>query len=323
VTYARDKGVVVVAAAGNDGRGRVSYPAKYPEVFAVASTQFDETTTFYSNWGKEIDIAAPGGNTKVDQNGDGKPDGVLQNTVVPGNISKTDYLWFMGTSMASPHAAGVAALVVGAGVTKPAAVEDLLRATARKPKSKAKEGETVARIDDHYGAGIVDAGAALRKSRNVKGAGGLGLGAALALLGVAGLRRRDQLAALGWSAPAAFVLGASGLFVLPLFFALPSPLAFLGVGLTEAIPATFAGVGMGNPLLLSAALPFAAVALLAGVRRLRPALGGLAFGVAGALALLAVTGSLDVRYVPDAVDRLWLVLNVAACVLLGRAVLRK
>jgi serine protease len=234
--------------------------------------------------------------------------------------------------MASPHAAGVAALVMGAGVTKPAAVEDLLRATARKPKktkASATEVELVAaaeaaaRVDDHYGAGIIDAGAALKKSRNVKGAGGLGLGAALALLGVAGLRRRGQLAPLGWSAPAAFVLGASGLFLLPHFVALPAPLAFLGTSVTEVIPATFAGLGLGNPLLLSAALPFAAIALLAGARRFRPALGGLAFGVAGALALLAVTGSLDVRYVPDAADRLWLILNVAICVLLGRAVLRK
>jgi serine protease len=329
VKYAHDKGVVVVAAAGNDGRGRVSYPARYPEVLAVASTQFDETTTFYSNWGKEIDIAAPGGNTRVDQNGDGKPDGVLQNTVVPGNISKTDYLWFMGTSMASPHAAGVAALVIGAGVTRPDAVENLLRATARKPK-KAKEttketaGEAVTgRLDDHYGAGIVDAGAALKKARTVKGAGGLGLGAALGLVGLAGLRRRRQLAALGWGAPAGLVIGASGLFFLPLLGVLPGFLSFLGVGVTEMVPATFAGAGMGNPLLLSAALPFAAVALLSGARRLRPLVGGLAFGVAGALALLAVTNALDVRFVPDAADRLWLVINVALCVLLGRAVLRK
>ena len=50
----------MVAAAGNDGRGRVSYPARYPGVIAVAATQFDGKTTFYSNWGPEIDVAAPG-----------------------------------------------------------------------------------------------------------------------------------------------------------------------------------------------------------------------------------------------------------------------
>src|SRR3954453_14011148 len=151
VKYAREKGVTVVAAAGNDGRGRVSYPARYPGVVAVASTQFDETTTFYSNWGPEIDIAAPGGNVRVDQNGDGKPDGVLQNTIVPGDIRRTDYLWFMGTSMASPHVAGVAALLVGAGVNTPEAVERLMRETARRPKG-VKELMADHRVDDHYGA---------------------------------------------------------------------------------------------------------------------------------------------------------------------------
>src|SRR5204862_2030770 len=135
----------------------------------------DETPTFYSNWGPEIDIAAPGGNTRVDQNGDGKPDGVLQHTIVPGNISQTDYLWFMGTSMACPHVAGVAALIVGAGVRKPDAVEELLMGTARKPKGRggnaAASPLASARIDDHYGAGLVDANAALRKARGGRGVG--------------------------------------------------------------------------------------------------------------------------------------------------------
>src|SRR4051812_48648012 len=174
VKYARDKGVTVVAAAGNDGRGKVSYPARYPGVIAVAATQFDESTTFYSNWGAEIDIAAPGGNTRVDQNGDGMPDGVLQHTIVPTDTSRTDYLWFMGTSMASPHVAGVAALIVGAGVREPAAVEQVLLDSARKPKTSAtgaSAGRSAERVDNHYGAGLVDAAAALRKARGGRGAG--------------------------------------------------------------------------------------------------------------------------------------------------------
>jgi serine protease len=186
VTYAHDKGVVVVCAAGNDGRGKVSYPAAYPHAIAVAATQFDETTTFYSNWGKEIDIAAPGGNTRVDQNNDGMMDGVLQNTVVPGNTSQNDYLLFMGTSMASPHVAGVAALVVGAGVTNPDKVEKILKDSARKPKVKQKDSA------NRYGAGIVDAEAAVKKARAKELDFELGVGGGiLMLLGLA-FRRRNS-----------------------------------------------------------------------------------------------------------------------------------
>ncbi len=284
IDYARNKGVVVIAAAGNDGRGKVGYPARYPGVIAVAATQFDETTTFYSNWGKEIDIAGPGGNTRVDQNGDGKPDGVLQNTVVPGRIRDTDYLWFMGTSMATPHVAGVAALIVGAGVTKPDAVERILLETARKPKGKSVEG----RIDDRYGAGLVDAGAALKKARVGKDVGGVGLAGAIALLGLGRLRRRGL----------AFI--------------------FIGALLTGAVG--LLELGGGNPLLLSAALPITAVAFLFGVARLRPLIAGLAFGVAGALLFGAIASVADVRVVPDFLDRAWLLANATVAALIGRGV---
>jgi serine protease len=162
VRYAHERGVVVVCAAGNDGRGKVSYPAANAGALAVAATQFDETTTFYSNWGKEISVAAPGGNTRVDQNGDGVPDGVLQNTVTPGNIDKQDYLLFMGTSMASPHVAGVAALLVSAGVRDPHVVKTLLEQTAHRPT--AYRGKR----DPHYGAGIVDASAALAAAESLR-----------------------------------------------------------------------------------------------------------------------------------------------------------
>jgi serine protease len=190
VKYAHDKGVVVVCAAGNDGSKRVSYPAAYPGAVAVAATQYDETTTFYSNYGKEIDVAAPGGNTQVDQNGDGRPDGVLQNTIVTGDPSRDGYFAFMGTSMASPHVAGVAALVISQGVTNPDAVEEILKTTARAPKGP--------KLDrDKYGAGIIDAPAAIRKAREGTRNTSLGLGALVLAAAAATARRRRLGMALG------------------------------------------------------------------------------------------------------------------------------
>jgi len=329
INYARAKGVTIVAAAGNNGQGRVSYPARYPGVIAVAATQFDEKTTFYSNWGPQIDIAAPGGNVRVDQNGDGQPDGVLQHTIVPGNISKTDYLWFMGTSMASPHVAGVAALIVGAGVRTPDAVEQVLLDTARKPKPAGEliqASNKTARIDDHYGAGLADAGAALRKARGGRGAGELGIGAALALLGASLVRRRGRsFDRLGLGFIAALVAGSSGLFVLPMIlpsavpFANPA-LSFVTTGFPTAIAGAIGPAAYGNPLLWSAAVPLVLTALLYGVRRLRPALAGFSYGVAGALLFAAIAGIVDVRFVPDVLDRAWLVAQAGLAALLATAV---
>jgi serine protease len=326
VKYARGKGVVVVAAAGNDGRGRVGYPAKYPGVIAVAATQFDETTTFYSNWGPEVDIAAPGGNVRVDQNGDGKPDGVLQHTITPRNASKTDYLWFMGTSMATPHVAGVAALIVGAGVRKPEAVEEILLDTARKPKGRTGDAATGGRIDDHYGAGLVDAGAALEKVRAGRGAGEIGIAGALALLGVSLLRRRGRggVERLGVGFLAALVAGSSGLFLLPFLVPAGHPLAAtLSSGFTLAVAGALGPAGYGNPLVYSAIVPVALTVLLYGVRRLRPALAGFGFGIAGALLFAAVSGTVDVRFVPDFLDRVWLLAHAGAAALFAGAVIRK
>jgi serine protease len=322
VKYARGKGVVVVAAAGNDGRGKVGYPAAYPGVVAVAATQFDESTTFYSNWGPEIDIAAPGGNVRVDQNGDGKPDGVLQHTIVPTDTSKTDYLWFMGTSMATPHVAGVAALIVGAGVRQPDAVEELLLGTARKPKG---HDQAAARVDDHYGAGLVDAGAALRKARGGRGAGELGLACAFALLGLAGLRRRGGAERLGLGFALALVAGSSGLFALPFLPHLVPGQQAVANAVSEGFPLALSNVlGAGNPIVWSAVAPLGLIVLLYGVARLRPTLAGFAFGVAGALLFAAVSGVVDVSLVPSAtLDRVWLAGHAAIAAMFGTAVIRR
>jgi hypothetical protein len=76
-------------------------------------------------------------------------------------------------------------------------------------------------------------------------------------------------------------------------------------------------------LLWSALFPIGAVALLYGVRFLRPALSGLAFGVAGGLLFAACAYTADIRFVPDFLDRAWLAANAFLATGLGALVLRR
>jgi len=122
--YAADHNVVVVAASGNDGhRKNVSYPAIYPTVIAVGATDARDQVARYSNRGTGLDVVAPGGDTSRDDDGDGFPDGVLQETNIG---SGWNYYFFQGTSMASPHVAATAALLLSHGAA-PGNIRSLLQ----------------------------------------------------------------------------------------------------------------------------------------------------------------------------------------------------
>lgn len=156
VAFAYRQGVTVVCAAGNDfleGNAR-SFPAAYDDYcIAVGAVRYDDTRAYYSSTGLHLDLMAPGGDLTVDQNRDGYPDGVLQQTF---SLDPTDfnYFFFQGTSMAAPHVSGVAALLVSNGLTQPDEVRAAMEMTARDAGA---EG-----WDTEYGWGIVDASAALR-----------------------------------------------------------------------------------------------------------------------------------------------------------------
>ena len=156
VAYAHGKGVTVCAATGNGGAAEVEYPAAYDDyVIAVGATRYDETLSYYSSYGPSVDLVAPGGDMNVDQNGDGYADGVLQQTF-SGNPRKFGYYFFQGTSMATPHVAGTAALLIANGTTGPDSVREALEKTA---KDLGPAG-----LDDMYGHGLLDAHAALTYS---------------------------------------------------------------------------------------------------------------------------------------------------------------
>lgn len=118
--YARSRNVLPFCAAGNGFFSAVSWPAGFPECVAVGATTWDDVRAPYSNHGPGLDLMAPGGF--------GNPAGtvfslILSSVIIPSNPhSNTAYGWKAGTSMATPHAAGLATLLFATGMTDADAV---------------------------------------------------------------------------------------------------------------------------------------------------------------------------------------------------------
>lgn len=152
IDYAANKGVLVVAAAGNSG-GAVEYPAAYGSVLAVGALGYDRTRVDYSNFGSQLALVAPGGDTDSDKNADGYPDGVLQETF-RGDPTQFGFYFYEGTSMAAPHVSGVAALLFA---HNPAAGAGQVR---QAMQNTALDLGPAGR-DNQYGYGLVQAAEAL------------------------------------------------------------------------------------------------------------------------------------------------------------------
>jgi len=151
-TQARAQGVIVVAAAGNEATTALSYPASYDGVISVSAVSINKTLASYSNSGTKVDIAAPGGDSG-DANGDGYQDLVLSTGAddTSGHIVY-GYNLKAGTSMATPHVAGVLALMKSVNPSLTPDNIDSLLASGRMTIDIGAPGR-----DDSFGHGLIDA----------------------------------------------------------------------------------------------------------------------------------------------------------------------
>lgn len=138
------RGTTVVVAAGNENADAGgTQPASCANTVVVAASDRQGNRASYSNYGSVVDLAAPGGETATQANG-------VLSTLNSGRTTPAgeSYAYYQGTSMAAPHVAGLAALVLGEGSRSPADVEALLESGTRPLPGSCSGG---------CGAGLADA----------------------------------------------------------------------------------------------------------------------------------------------------------------------
>ncbi|MGF1513202.1 MAG: S8 family peptidase [Elainellaceae cyanobacterium] len=338
IDYAHNKGAVIVAAAGNADESSAAYPARYPHAIAVSATDATGVKAPYSNYGAGVNIAAPGGSTSEAETG-----GILQDTIVP-NEGKSALRSLQGTSMATAHVSGVAALVLASGVDGPDEVAQVLYQSSRAGHKDEL---------NYLGAGHLDAAAAVKLAQAGKISpkdffhwlnrnGYLNLrfwfdGGVVALLPKLGMVVGSYLLAWllrtylpvalplgsGWLA-SGLIGGSAGAFFLRglYLFDLPQwPLRVMGSSIPELGTAVGAS-GALNPLTASALIPLALVALLLSHPTLKWFAIGSTLGVASCLAISAFLAPTVVWLGGGAIASLFLLGNAGLCVVLAALSLR-
>ena len=133
VRFAYESGVPVIAPAGNEPA--VQFPARLPEVFSVGAVDANGERAYYSPEEGPVDLYAPGGDMRpgIDANGDGLPDGVIAESFTERNFRAFGPVLMEGTSAASAHVAGAAALLLSqVGPLPPERLYRALRAGSRR-----------------------------------------------------------------------------------------------------------------------------------------------------------------------------------------------
>jgi serine protease len=171
IRYAVGKGAFVAVAAGNDFEDGnptevlAEIASRVPGAVSVAAVDKNKAHAFYSSTGSYVELSAPGGSFRgFDSSG-----GILQQTLDLDLVDTFDvpvaqftaprfdslaYFYFTGTSQATPHVSGVAAMLMQQGIRSPAAIEAALERFATDLGSPGK--------DDTFGFGLVEARDALR-----------------------------------------------------------------------------------------------------------------------------------------------------------------
>lgn len=321
IDYAYDQGVVIIAAAGNENRNAASYPARYPKVISVSATDSAGIKASYSNYGAGVDISAPGGSET------GK---IIQETI-KGNSGQPEFLGLQGTSMASPHVAGVAALIKASGIESPQEITEILKQSVRKI------GEDPL---NHYGAGQLDAGQAVKLAfkgqitprdffRWLRDNGYLNPifwidGGAIAFLPKLGMVLGSYLLAwflrnyliFNFSLSSGLIFGSSGLFLLQglYIFDLPQwPFRVMGSSIPE-LGNTVMASNILNPIFASALIPVLLIVLLLGHPSLKWFALGTSLGVASCLIIHGIFEPIVWGMSNEIIARSFLMFNALICV---------
>jgi serine protease len=284
VEKAREAGVVVVAAAGNAGREGLGSPADAPSAIGVSAVGPDSKLAPYSSWGKGVEIAAPGGNKLVTAGG------ILQQTI--DGTGKPLFAEFQGTSMATPHVAGAAAVLWGAGAGSAEEVERML-----------KLGATPMGDENRFGAGLLNVEGSVKRllleRQGVLAAVGGAVGVGLSLLGsLTGLARVVTVLTAGVTAGGIF-----GLLLLPL-----APSRWLSL-FSEPFMAWPGPYWSGFPLWQSCLIPLLVGVLLAPSKSFGPVAIGFMAGCASWLLYGAASHQSGIWWMPLGLDTSWLVAN--------------
>lgn len=303
VHFARSQGAVVVAAAGNSS-GAVGFPGASQGVLGVSASDEEDRLAWFSSRGRGVDIAAPGVR-------------VVQQTICEAGRNACEIFGsFNGTSMASPHVAAAAAMLMSQGVVDADAVQRQLQTSA-----KALPGDP----DGHFfGAGLLQVDAAVRRVALSRLGYGLVASCLATWLAFAWSRRRNDPVRLSpWHPGLVVAALASSVGLL-------APVAWLGlerVWLVDLLARPLADWD----LLLDASwhtyLPFAHVGVPLGacllwlsIRAAKPWLVGLSVGTAGYLLAQLFLGHAAMPFGKVA-GWLWCALNALACVYLASLLL--